>query len=572
MDMKRMVGAVLLSFCSSVLWAQDDKRSPLPSIDYEVAVAHEIKPHRRTIPEKGVEPGFNQLSITLTVSPAGEVIDAKVSSGTGSEKYWPLVESEVRQWKFTPFEQDGKAVTAEVQEYVDLVPPERLPIVHVAAPIVRADSIVEIVLERSGCLGACPSYKVTVSTNGIVFDGDDSVTVSGKHNDTVNPDEVRDLAKRFVAADFYSLDSKYIANVTDNPGYKLSIEIDGQKKEVDDYVGSWEGMPAVVTELEDAVDKLARTKRWIEGGSGLVGALESEKYDFRTFDAQVTLKEAATRGQASTVKELLAAGVPLEPFPAPKPTEEYESVPFDGVGWLNAASGHLEVLQVLIKAGASKDDQGDKDLALAGAAASGRVESVRSLIAYGANPNADLSKLLVTEAGPGMTMQGPGAGNVLIYAARSGNPETVGEILRYHPNLEARDKEGKTALFAAGEYRNSDEDGARVECVRLLVRAGANVNARDNDGNAPLHETFLTDVEEELLKLGADVNARNNDGETPIFTTVDDDAIPLFIAGGADLTIRNSANETVIQAAEKEHGPNRVEVLKKAIEELNSKK
>jgi ankyrin repeat protein len=57
------------------------------------------------------------------------------------------------------------------------------------------------------------------------------------------------------------------------------------------------------------------------------------------------------------------------------------------------------------------------------------------------------------------------------------------------------------------------------------------VNARDNDGNTPLHETFLTDVEEELLKLGADVNARNKDGETPIFTTVDSDAMPLFLVG-----------------------------------------
>jgi hypothetical protein len=195
MDIKRPISALLVLLCSACVFAQDDKRSSLPSFDYEVAVTHEIKPHRRTIPEKGVEPGFNQLSVILTVSPAGEVIDAKVSSGTGSEKYWPLVEGEVRQWKFTPFEEDGKAATAEVQEYVDLVPPERLPIVHVAAPVVRADSIVEIVLERSGCFGSCPSYKVTVSTNGIVFEGSGYVTASGKHNDTVNPDEVRDLAR-----------------------------------------------------------------------------------------------------------------------------------------------------------------------------------------------------------------------------------------------------------------------------------------------------------------------------------------------------------------------------------------
>jgi ankyrin repeat protein len=132
-----------------------------------------------------------------------------------------------------------------------------------------------------------------------------------------------------------------------------------------------------------------------------------------------------------------------------------------------------------------------------------------------------------------------------------------------------RDREGKTAVFAAGEYRYRDEeDGARVECVRLLAKAGANVNARDNGGNTPLHETFLTDVEEELLKLGADVNARNKDGETPIFTTVDDDAIPLFIEHGADLTIRNNNGETVMEAT-KGKGPLREEALRKAIQKLN---
>lgn len=75
-------------------------------------------------------------------------------------------------------------------------------------------------------------------------------------------------------------------------------------------------------------------------------------------------------------------------------------------------------------------------------------------------------------------------------------------------------------------------------------------------------------MEEELLKLGANVNARNNDGETPIFTTVDDDAIPLFIKYGADLTIRNNKGETVIEAA-KEQGPQRQEILRKAIQEIH---
>jgi ankyrin repeat protein len=559
----------LTCLVSSFLFQESaDKRQSNPSFDYDVARGHEIKPHRRTIPLKGVRPGFNQLRLTLIVSPAGDVASADASGEDETLKFWPQLQDEVRLWKFTPFERNGKVVTAEVEEYIDLVPPERLPKRHVAAPTVRPNSKVAITLVRTGCFGSCPSYSVTVSTEGIAFDGGGFVIAAGKHADSVNADEVRNLARRFVAADFYSMAASYRASVTDNPTYVLTIAIDGHKKEVEDYVGQWEGMPAVITELEDKVDMLGGTQRWVEGRDGLVSALREEKFNFETFEAQLMLKEAASRGETATVRELLGAGVPLEPKPAPKPEEPDLGVPFEGVGWLNAASHHPETLQVFIDALASNKDQNDKDLALAGAARSGSLQAVRALIGYGANPNADLSKLTVIESAGGMTLGAPGAGSVLIYAAESGNPEMVLEILRYHPKLEQRDREGKTAVFAAGEYRYEIEESMRVECVRLLVDAGADVNARDNEGNTPLHETFLTHVEEELLKLGADVNARNKDGETPIFTTVDNDAIPLFIEHGADLTIRNNKGETVMEAA-KEKGPLREEALRKAIQKLN---
>jgi len=572
--MIRVALALAFSLSSIFVRAQDEKRNANPSFEYEVVRAHELKPHRRTVPIAGVEPGFHQMHLRITVSATGAVLDVHPSVDVDPPSYadrtltfWPQIEDEVRQWKFIPFEQDGNPVIAEIEEYVDLVPPERLPKKHVTPPAIRRDSKISISLERSGCFGSCPSYTVTVGTDGITFEGNSYVVATGKHRAGTDSAQVRRLAGRFVSADFYSMESKYVASVTDNPTYVLSIDIDGRKKTVEDYVGEWEGMPAVITDLEAEVDSFAKTDRWIAGSEGLVTALQAEKFNFQSFEAQAMLKEAANREQSETVREFVAAGVPLDPLPAPE-TKQRDMLA--AVGLLTSASANMQILKTLLDVGASRNDQNDKDLALAGAARAGNLEAVRALIGYGANPNSDLSKMTVTQREGGMTIQGPGTGSVLIDAAESGNPDVVKEILRYHPNLEARGYESKTAMFAAGEYHNSDKEGARVECVRLLAEAGANVNARDKDGNTPLHGIFLTDVEEELLKLGANVNARNSDGETPIFTNVDNDSISLFIQHGADLNIRNNKGETVVEAA-KEHGPARMEALRKALQSLVQK-
>lgn len=565
-----MIRAAVLLVCllECCLWAQGDEKPSYPSFDFDAAQTHEVKPHRDTIPVDGVGLGFNQLHLTLTVSATGDVMKAEAAGDDALMKHWPEVRGEVYRWRFTPFEKNGEAVTATVEEYVNLVPSERMPKKHVTPPVVRPDSKVMIQLERTACLGTCPAYTVAVSTEGVTFDGHFAVVAVGKHTDTVDADAVRALAKRFVKADFYSMNPEYIASVTDLPSHVLSISIDGQAMKVVDYAGTWVGMPEVVVDLEEAVDAFARTGRWVKGDDGLVEALRVERFDFQSAAAQAMLKAAAIRGQTATVREFLDAGVPLEALPVAKSSEPGVHVPYEHVGWLRAASRYPDLLQVLMDAGASKDDQADKDLALAGAADAGNVAAARELIAYGANPNADLSKLDVRNERSSLAEEAPGAGSILIYAAASGNPEMVREILRYHPKLEARDREGKTAMFAAGNWRYGDKDGARVECVRLLAEAGANVNARDSAGNTPLHETYLTDVEEELLKLGADVNAKNEDGETPIFTNVDNDAIPLFLEHGADLTIRNNAGETVVEAA-KDQGAYRQDVLRKAIRKWN---
>jgi Domain of unknown function (DUF6438) len=236
-----------------------------PNFNYKTVRAHEIKPHSRIFPVEGVRAGLNQLQLTLTISPSGDVVDVTAIGDSGMLKFWPQLEAEVREWKFTPFKKHGHAVTATIEEYIDLVPPQRLPTKHVDAPILLPTSKITIALQRLGCYGNCPSYVVTVRTDGIEFDGYSFVAASGKHTAAVDPDEVRKLAAKFIAADFYSMDAEYSYLVTDQPTYILSIEIDGRKKEVLDYVGAWVGMPAVITELENAVDEAAQTSRWIVG-------------------------------------------------------------------------------------------------------------------------------------------------------------------------------------------------------------------------------------------------------------------------------------------------------------------
>lgn len=252
----------------SLLLASDRQSQHDPSFDYTVAEKHELEPHRRTVPLDGVREGFNQLRLMLTVSSEGEVIDAEPGGDPDLLKFWPQIQAEVHAWKFVPFTRNGKQVIAQVEEYIDLVPSERLPKVHRAAPTLRPDSKIAIVLTRGACYGTCPSYDVTVSNKVIEFNGHSCVGAFGKHTAPVEESSVRQLAAKFVSTDFYSMDNAYEATVTDMPFYELSISIDGQKKDVTDYVGRWVGMPEVIHELENDVDALAQTRRWVQVQGG----------------------------------------------------------------------------------------------------------------------------------------------------------------------------------------------------------------------------------------------------------------------------------------------------------------
>ena len=56
------------------------------------------------------------------------------------------------------------------------------------------------------------------------------------------------------------------------------------------------------------------------------------------------------------------------------------------------------------------------------------------------------------------------------------------------------------------------------EAVELLVVAGADVEARDDDGRTPLHTASRAEEIAVLVTAGANLEARDNDGLTPLHT------------------------------------------------------
>ncbi|MCY4264924.1 MAG: ankyrin repeat domain-containing protein, partial [Gammaproteobacteria bacterium] len=87
-------------------------------------------------------------------------------------------------------------------------------------------------------------------------------------------------------------------------------------------------------------------------------------------------------------------------------------------------------------------------------------------------------------------------------------------------DLEARDESGETPLHATAR-------SGVVQTMRILLRAGADPDAPNGDGNTPLHITAVwgrADAGVRLIKFGADLSITNNQGSTPLEMAKEHDA------------------------------------------------
>ncbi len=113
---------------------------------------------------------------------------------------------------------------------------------------------------------------------------------------------------------------------------------------------------------------------------------------------------------------------------------------------------------------------------------------------------------------------------------------------------------------------------------RVLIRAGAEVNARNNYGDTPLHKAAWegrTELVKSLLEAGAKVNAGDRDGETPLHWAAskrETQVAKILIEGGAEVNAKDEDSETPLHfAAHLGHNKKTIMVLIAAGAEVNAR-
>lgn len=112
-------------------------------------------------------------------------------------------------------------------------------------------------------------------------------------------------------------------------------------------------------------------------------------------------------------------------------------------------------------------------------------------------------------------------------------------------NFNATNGNGDTFLTAASTRRSS------VKIFKSLIGYGADVNAKNNDGETALMLTSSLEVAKLLIDNGADVNAKDNGSSTALMWASSLDITKLLIENGADINAKDGYGHTALMRAVK---------------------
>ncbi len=154
--------------------------------------------------------------------------------------------------------------------------------------------------------------------------------------------------------------------------------------------------------------------------------------------------------------------------------------------------------------------------------------------------------------------------SALAAAARSGDVTAIGQAIKDGKNLEQADQDGATLLGIAARAK-------QAEVVRVLLEAGAKIEARDQKGRSPIMAAVQTrrssvEVVRALIAKGADVNTRGTMiGGTPLSWAAgpfsNPEIVAALVAANADVNQANNTGMTPLMWAARFGAPATVKVL-----------